>query len=302
MDLKNVPKKYGGELDWGWGDLPSPGEAERKALEADGSKGWIRGPCLWLDQQRVAVGSENGKLRRAEKEIAEKKPVLYAADYTEEPVHPERKASLISKKSDKAANGSPVAVATSSTAVAAAATVADGASTKEQAPTTPTKATNKNLNVYNSPSGDSQVHLPDDQPAPPAVTAEYISPNPQPVVKSDDIPAAEPLAPAVVAAPIPTEATAAVSQPPAGMTQPGPLPAHTVEMNKMIARNLAGESISTIPAEANGSLAHPEMIVASDAGKGLAMEADKLALTDKKDAPNGVAKPPLERFETAVEF
>lgn len=93
VEIDHIPKKYGGKLDWKWGDLPHMGPEEMKAVEKDGKKGWIAGPALWLDNERIVVGNEKGKPRRSDKEIAEKKPVVYAADYTEIPVHEGRRST-----------------------------------------------------------------------------------------------------------------------------------------------------------------------------------------------------------------
>lgn len=30
--MANIPKAYGGELDWAYGDLPNPGEEEKKFM------------------------------------------------------------------------------------------------------------------------------------------------------------------------------------------------------------------------------------------------------------------------------
>ncbi len=91
MDPKDIPKLYGGALDWEWGQLPHLDTETREALETDGNTGWVKGPTLWLNRQRVTVGSEKGKLRRPDPEVAKLKPVVYAADGTEEPVHPQSK-------------------------------------------------------------------------------------------------------------------------------------------------------------------------------------------------------------------
>jgi hypothetical protein len=96
MNPQDIPKQYGGTLDFNWGDLPNLDDEARAAIETDGNKGWVPGPCLWLDHKRVVVGSENGKPRRPLEEVAKMKPVVYAADDTEVPVHPERRRSTIS--------------------------------------------------------------------------------------------------------------------------------------------------------------------------------------------------------------
>ena len=65
MHPDDFPKQYGGNLDWEWGHNPALGEAEKEATCRDGHREWIPGPCLWVDEKRVAVGSVHGKDRRA---------------------------------------------------------------------------------------------------------------------------------------------------------------------------------------------------------------------------------------------
>jgi len=156
------------------------------------------------------------------------------------------------------------------------------------------------------------VHLPDHQPAHPAVTAEYLSSKsnvsvaPTETATSQQEPA--PINPtptaaaAAIPAPPPTTTTAPSepqSQPeieskphahPPALPQSGPLPEHVKKMNEAVAQALSQESVSEIPATANGHAgAHPEVLVASDASKGLAIESEKLG------------RPPIERFVTAAE-
>lgn len=76
IDPENIPSKYGGRLDWQWGQLPSIEPAIDKALTwknpskgHGGRPGFPAGPVRWIvDQdggmQAVAVGSVNGKNRR----------------------------------------------------------------------------------------------------------------------------------------------------------------------------------------------------------------------------------------------
>ena len=87
IDSNDLPKHYGGNLDWEFNMVPHMDEASMGAVERDGRKGWIEGPCLWLNHQRFAVGTVDGKTRRPDSEIAALKPVVFAADGTEEPVH-----------------------------------------------------------------------------------------------------------------------------------------------------------------------------------------------------------------------
>jgi len=64
IHLDDIPKKYGGNLDWDVGMSPHLDQAATEAVERNGSKGWIEGPCLWEQGERVPVGTVNGKPRR----------------------------------------------------------------------------------------------------------------------------------------------------------------------------------------------------------------------------------------------
>jgi CRAL/TRIO domain len=64
IDPDDIPKKYGGNLDWDVGMSPHLDQAATEAVERNGSKGWIEGPCLWEQGQRVPVGTVSGKARR----------------------------------------------------------------------------------------------------------------------------------------------------------------------------------------------------------------------------------------------
>ncbi|KAL2887077.1 Sec14 cytosolic factor [Ceratocystis lukuohia] len=71
IDPKNLPKQYGGELDFNWGDLPTVDPAWAGALEwADGYKSFPTGPMVWQpygDGSRLeclGLGYKNGKPRR----------------------------------------------------------------------------------------------------------------------------------------------------------------------------------------------------------------------------------------------
>ncbi len=67
IDPDDFPKKYGGNLDWDVGMSPHLDEAARQAVERNGSQGWIEGPCLWEQGQRVPTGTIGGKPRRTMK-------------------------------------------------------------------------------------------------------------------------------------------------------------------------------------------------------------------------------------------
>lgn len=64
IDPDDFPKIYGGNLDWEPGRVPHLDATTTAALERNGSNGWIKGPCLWEQDQRIPVGTVNGKPRR----------------------------------------------------------------------------------------------------------------------------------------------------------------------------------------------------------------------------------------------
>ena len=202
IDPKDFPEQYGGTLKWNFGDLPHMDDDALRAVEKDGHKGWVPGPCLWLDHERVIVGSEKGVLRRADKEVAKMKPVVYAADYTEEPVHPDRKGSLANRKSmasardshrpmskeKSMANGTAGAPSEETKAgVAAGALTAGTAAKLASRPKTPQQEAPPAFgkDVKSAPFEGSPVKVSSmPQPAHPAITAEYLSSDEQLATKN----------------------------------------------------------------------------------------------------------------------
>lgn len=302
-------------------------------MERDGNKGWVRGPALWLDNQRLVVGAEKGKLRRPDSDVEAKLPIVYAADYTEVPVHPDRKLSKGSTKQAKTnipAEPHQQAELAAQDAAPAGATqavlIADkteskymkeqpSSETQSQAPPPappvieePSKELDLEGKNLRAAADGSAVHLPDFQPAHPAVTAEYVSSKSNlsdaptetttsaPAVTSSPPESTIPAAASVIAPtsePTPETQSQPHAHPPA-LPQSGPIPQHVKAMNKAVAQALSQESVSEIPATANGHSApgggHPEVLVASDTSKGLAIETEKLS------------RPPIERFVTAAEI
>ncbi|CAK7243451.1 MAG: hypothetical protein STHCBS139747_004974 [Sporothrix thermara] len=69
IDIKNIPKQYGGELEFNWGEMPNLDPAIRERLTwSDGFDAIPKGPLYWrpIDEERlecIAVGSENQKER-----------------------------------------------------------------------------------------------------------------------------------------------------------------------------------------------------------------------------------------------
>jgi len=76
IDPENIPKKYGGRLDWAWGDLPYIEPTIDRALTwknpstgSHGRPGFPAGPIRWIlaadgGMEAIAVGSVKGKNRR----------------------------------------------------------------------------------------------------------------------------------------------------------------------------------------------------------------------------------------------
>lgn len=292
IDPKDFPEQYGGHLKWNFGDLPHMDDDALRAVEKDGHKGWVPGPCLWLDHERVIVGSDKGKLRRADKDVAQMKPVVYAADYTEEPVHPDRKGSIVGRRSmakdtsqlmskeKSMANGTAGlpheetkagVVAGALTAVTAAKLASRPKTPQQQAPPAYDK------DVRSAPFEGSPVRVsPPPQPGHPAVTAEYLSSDEQLAAKNatpttvQGEPDAEKLGtsstvePTIAAASVSTaSAPVSNSEPvapstapaiaPPGMPQPGPISKHQQQIHAAIVSKMDGESVSVIPEDAGAN-------------------------------------------------
>lgn len=277
MDPKDFPKRYGGELDWEWGSLPHLDQETRAALERDGNKGWVPGPCLWLDGQRVVAGSKNGKPRRADEDIEKKKPVVYAADYTEFPVHPDKKLSTLSKTNPDFKKHMSNGTAEAHHQAEQDAVAAAGGATA--------------VNIIATNTNEQEVPIEGSNPEMQAEATESQAAHPAPTADSSTPAEPHPHPPALPAA--------------------GPPPPHTEAMTSAILDKLAGESVSSIPPTANGhanghasepSTGHPEVLLASDPSKGLAIEAEKLTLSDEKGQGQAQPeRPQVERFVTATE-
>ena len=270
MDPKDFPRKYGGELDWNWGDMPHLDAETSAALEKDGNKGWVPGPCLWLNGQRVPVGSVNGKMRRPKPEIEQLKPVIYAADYTETPVHPDKKGSVVSTvpfsqngtasvhhHAEEAAVAGAIGGVTSANLIAA--------------------KTNSNQEVQGAHTPAQSTEPVHSQAAQTNVVAEPVQSQPPQVI------------------PEPQPQSYALALP-----KTGPVPEHTDAMTRDISDQQAGEPVAIMPPNANGHMSvHDEVTMASDPSKELAIETEKLNHVDKKIDNE---RPTIERFVTAVEM
>ena len=73
MELSSIPKQYGGELEWQWGEMPhldEPAQELLKGLEQEPAEGQTRkplmkGPVLFKGDVIEVLGTEDGKDRRA---------------------------------------------------------------------------------------------------------------------------------------------------------------------------------------------------------------------------------------------
>lgn len=71
MDIENIPKAYGGKLEWSFFDEPSyDDEIKHLAKWENGFDNFPAGPCIWAPTEDgtqlecLAVGSQNGQERR----------------------------------------------------------------------------------------------------------------------------------------------------------------------------------------------------------------------------------------------
>lgn len=69
IDPSSIPKKYGGQLDWAWGDLPNLDPRMVADMQGGSELKLPTGPCRWERSEDgkmrlLAVGSEGGEPRR----------------------------------------------------------------------------------------------------------------------------------------------------------------------------------------------------------------------------------------------
>lgn len=73
MEPSSIPKQYGGELEWQWGEMPNLDEPahellkdlEQEPTEGQSKKSLLKGPVLFKGDTIEVLGTENGKDRRA---------------------------------------------------------------------------------------------------------------------------------------------------------------------------------------------------------------------------------------------
>lgn len=69
MEPSSIPKQYGGDLEWQWGDMPNLDEPAKEKLQGieqtvEGKKELMKGPMLFKGENIEVLGSQNGKDRR----------------------------------------------------------------------------------------------------------------------------------------------------------------------------------------------------------------------------------------------
>jgi len=72
MEPSSIPKQYGGQLDWTWGDMPNLDEPSRELLqgleqplvEGQTRKDILKGPVLFEGDHLQVLGTVDGKERR----------------------------------------------------------------------------------------------------------------------------------------------------------------------------------------------------------------------------------------------
>lgn len=73
MDPSNIPKQYGGQLAWKWGDMPNLDEPARELIhpletppaEGQTRPGFTKGPLLFKGDEIEILGKVDGKSRRS---------------------------------------------------------------------------------------------------------------------------------------------------------------------------------------------------------------------------------------------
>lgn len=70
MEPSSIPKQYGGELEWQWGDMPNLDEPTKEKLQgieqtsAEGKQAMMKGPMLFKGDHIEVLGSQAGQDRR----------------------------------------------------------------------------------------------------------------------------------------------------------------------------------------------------------------------------------------------
>lgn len=126
MDLSSIPKQYGGELDWKWGEMPNLDEASRELLsplqtppaEGESHPGFTKGPMRFKGDEIEVLGKVDGQSRQ--KTIPVPKQLAAAGDENGVPKTANGNASAAADEKGDLANGAATAPATQTQDSAAA--------------------------------------------------------------------------------------------------------------------------------------------------------------------------------------
>ncbi|KAJ5378817.1 hypothetical protein N7509_011936 [Penicillium cosmopolitanum] len=113
MEPSSIPKQYGGELEWQWGEMPhldEPAQELLKGLEqepAEGQtrKGLLKGPVLFKGDVVEVLGTEDGKDRRATIPVPQSELKFNGQTETET----EKESSTETANGDAESNAAPAA-------------------------------------------------------------------------------------------------------------------------------------------------------------------------------------------------
>ncbi|KAF7589942.1 hypothetical protein BBP40_003481 [Aspergillus hancockii] len=123
METTSIPKQYGGELDWQWGEMPNlddearkiVGELETPPAEGETKPSFIKGPILFKGDKVEILGKVNGESRKKSITVPTTQPTESSAKAPEpsksndspaaEQPEVNEKVALVNGTSERAANG-----------------------------------------------------------------------------------------------------------------------------------------------------------------------------------------------------
>lgn len=109
MDPSSIPKQYGGDLDWKWGDMPNLDDEAKRVIggvtSASAEGGYLKGPMVFQGDKIEVLGRENGESRRREIPVEKRQAQTQQQTQTQE-------KSLENGAGEKTGNGDATATAT----------------------------------------------------------------------------------------------------------------------------------------------------------------------------------------------
>jgi hypothetical protein len=113
METTSIPKQYGGELDWQWGEMPNLDDEARKLVggletppaEGETKSSFIKGPILFKGDRVEILGKVNGESRKSSIPV----PTTSTLEPSKANISPaaevNEKVALENGSSEKATNG-----------------------------------------------------------------------------------------------------------------------------------------------------------------------------------------------------